>query len=243
MSTSTTTRSPLTLKQRQVITKWTVQSLLAVIAYTIMILASAGRMNWLWGWVLLAVISSFLAAQPLLLIRSDPDLLVQRQKGLRENGVKSWDRVVAGLGAGVMPLSSWVIAGLDERFGWTGTIPLTVHLVGLLVMVLGFALFLWAMVSNAFFAEGVRVQEERGHTVATTGPYRWVRHPGYVGATLSQMAMPLLLGSWWALLPSVASTILYVIRTALEDRTLQAELPGYAEYAKKTRHRLLPGIW
>jgi protein-S-isoprenylcysteine O-methyltransferase Ste14 len=142
-----------------------------------------------------------------------------------------------------MPLASWVVAALDLRWGWTGSVALSLHLAGLVVNMLGLGLFLWAMVSNAFFAEGVRIQEERGHSVATGGPYRCVRHPGYVGAILAQLATPFLLGSWWALLPSAASAALYVLRTALEDKTLHAELPGYAEYSSSTRYRLLPGVW
>jgi len=113
----------------------------------------------------------------------------------------------------------------------------------LLVTVLGYALFLWAMASNAFFAEGVRIQEERGHTVATGGPYRFVRHPGYVGSILATVATPCLLGSPWALIPAIVSGALYVVRTNLEDKTLRQELPGYEQYARQTRHRLLPGVW
>jgi protein-S-isoprenylcysteine O-methyltransferase Ste14 len=99
------------------------------------------------------------------------------------------------------------------------------------------------MACNAFFAEGVRIQTERGHTVTSGGPYRYVRHPGYVGSILSQVATPFLLGSPWALIPSLASGALFVLRTYLEDKTLQAELPGYHEYAQKTRYRLLSGVW
>ncbi len=98
------------------------------------------------------------------------------------------------------------------------------------------------MASNAFFAEGVRIQTERGHTVATGGPYCFVRHPGYSGAILSFVATPFLLGSWWALLPALAGSAPYVLRTALEDRTLRAELPGYEAYTQQTRYRLLPRV-
>ena len=97
--------------------------------------------------------------------------------------------------------------------------------------------------ANAFFAEGVRIQEERGHTVATRGPYCWVRHPGYVGAIMGMAASPFLLGSWWAMIPAALAMAGYILRTALEDRTLLAELPGYREYAQRTRYRLLPGVW
>jgi protein-S-isoprenylcysteine O-methyltransferase Ste14 len=121
--------------------------------------------------------------------------------------------------------------------------PLALHLAGLMVSIVGYAVFLWAMAANAFFAEGVRIQEERGHTVATDGPYRLVRHPGYVGAILGIAGAPFLLGSWWALAPAALALGGYIIRTALEDRTLQEELPGYREYAQHTRWRLLPGVW
>ena len=110
-------------------------------------------------------------------------------------------------------------------------------------MALGLGLFLWAMASNAFFSEGVRIQEERSHTVATGGPYQYVRHPGYSGAILAQLSTPLLLGSPWALIPSLASAALYITRTTLEDKTLVAELPGYNDYTQQTRYRLFPGVW
>ena len=110
-------------------------------------------------------------------------------------------------------------------------------------MVLGFSLFLWAMASNAYFSEGVRIQEERGHEVVTDGPYRYVRHPGYSGAILSQLSTPLLLGSSWAIIPSLLSGGFYMLRTYLEDKTLVLELPGYHDYVEKTRYRLLPWVW
>jgi protein-S-isoprenylcysteine O-methyltransferase Ste14 len=142
-----------------------------------------------------------------------------------------------------MMMATWVIAGLDVRWGWTASWPLAAHLAGLLFNVLGYSLFMWAMTANAFFSEGVRIQTERGHTVATGGPYRFVRHPGYLGAITANLATPVLLGSWWALLPAVALAALYILRTALEDRTLQAELPGYKEFTQQTRFRLFPGVW
>ena len=99
------------------------------------------------------------------------------------------------------------------------------------------------MAANAFFSMVVRIQEDRGHAVATGGPYRYVRHPGYVGMMLSLLGTPLLLGSLWALVPAGLATCLYVVRTALEDRTLQEELEGYKDYAGQVRRRLLPGVW
>ena len=108
---------------------------------------------------------------------------------------------------------------------------------------LGYALFMWAMVSNAYFSEVVRIQEDRGHQVATDGPYRFVRHPGYAGAILSFLGSPLLLGSWWAFIPTALGVGGYILRTALEDKTLQLELGGYREYTERVRYRLIPGVW
>ncbi|UCD38983.1 MAG: isoprenylcysteine carboxylmethyltransferase family protein, partial [Fidelibacterota bacterium] len=129
------------------------------------------------------------------------------------------------------------------RYGWSTGIGLTHQVIAAMVAALAYALVVWAMAVNAFFSQIVRVQEERGHQVATGGPYRFVRHPGYVGSVLFELAVPIMLGSWWALAIGGLHAVLFVIRTALEDRTLQADLDGYPEYAQKTRYRLLPGVW
>jgi protein-S-isoprenylcysteine O-methyltransferase Ste14 len=231
-----------TLQVRRGIVKWIIQAVLGLVGYGLILFLAAGRIDWGWGWAQLIVLAAFLAAHPILLIPINPELLAEREKGFRDKGVKSWDKWIAGLAAGALfPL--WLVAGLDVRFHWTGGMPITLHLGGLLANIMGYALFLWAMVSNAYFAEGVRIQEERGHRVATGGPYRYVRHPGYAGAILSGIATPFLLGSLWALIPAALSGALYVVRTGLEDKTLINELPGYPEYAQHTRYRLLPGVW
>ena len=104
-------------------------------------------------------------------------------------------------------------------------------------------LLTWSMASNAFFSTVVRIQDDRGHAVASGGPYRFVRHPGYVAAILFYLVTPLMLGSVWTFIPSVLMVLLFVVRTALEDRTLREELDGYWEYAQRVRYRLLPGVW
>jgi protein-S-isoprenylcysteine O-methyltransferase Ste14 len=233
----------ITPEARQAIIKWCLQSLAGLIGYAVIIFISAGTINWIWGWVLIGLLAAFLLAHPIILVPRNPDLLVERGKGIRTEGVKTWDRWIAPIAAGVMPVLSWILAGLDVRFGWTGAIAVTWHILGMLGMAAGFGLFLWALACNAYFTEGVRIQEERGHTVASGGPYRFVRHPGYSGAILSQLSTPLLLGSIWALIPSIGSAIFYVLRTSLEDETLLSELPGYREFTQETRFRLLPGIW
>jgi hypothetical protein len=187
---------------RQRAISWAGMSLLGLVGYGVIVFFSAGRLDWFWGWVFVAGISAVLIAQPLILIHTDPELFIERSKGLRGEDVKQWDKLIAPLAAGVFPMIAWVVAGLTLRFGWSGMMSLGLHIAGLLGFALGMGLFLWAMASNAFFAESVRIQTERGHSVSSNGPYRVVRHPGYVGAIIGQLATPFLLGSWWALIPS-----------------------------------------
>ena len=145
---------------------------------------------------------------------------------------------------GLVTLVRYILAGLDQRYGWTGGLPVGVQFGALALCVLGNdVLFVWATAANPFFSRIMRIQSERGHTVVTGGPYRHVRHPAYAGTMLYELAVPFLLASWPALIVSVLSAALLILRTALEDRTLQAELPGYVEYARHTRYRLFPGLW
>ena len=155
---------------------------------------------------------------------------------------KSWDKVLApamALGS-VVPLA---VAGVDRLFGWTPPFGHTIKLISLIVIVLGYVLGTWALVENKFFSGVVRIQEDRGHHVVTTGPYHFIRHPGYSGSLLVYLAVPVFLDSLWAFIPTVLLVCIVFLRTSLEDRTLQDELPGYKEFTQKTRYRLLPGIW
>ena len=242
MSGKTSAHHEITPKVRRAIIKWIVRATCGIVVYGLILFLSAGRLNWVWGWVLFGVLTAVMAAHPLILVPINPELLVEREKGFWDEGVKTWDKWVTTLAGGLMPLP-WIVAGLGIRFQWAAPMPLVYHLGGLLATVLGYGLFLWAMACNAFFSQGVRIQEERGHVVATGGPYRVVRHPGYVGTILAQLGAPLLLGSPWALIPSGVSAALFVVRTCLEDKTLMEELPGYETYAQQTRSRLLPGVW
>jgi protein-S-isoprenylcysteine O-methyltransferase Ste14 len=220
---------------------WAVKALVARLSVAAILFVSAGRLDWVMGWVFAGLYAAFDIATALVLIPRSPELLIERVR--IHQGTKGWDRVLLRVAAGYLPMASWVVSGLDVRFGWSPRIPAGLQIAGLAVTALGFAVVVWAMGSNAFFSVTVRIQEERGHTVATGGPYRYVRHPGYVGAILFQVATPILLGSLWALIPAGLSAPAYVVRTALEDETLREELPGYAGYAQQTRYRLLPGVW
>lgn len=232
----------LTPQMRRGITRWILQAVVGTAGYGAILFLSAGTWRWGWGWLFMIVLTLFLVAHPLILIPTRPDLLVERQKGTLASGVKNWDKWLTSLAGGGMILI-WIVAGLDLRFGWTPSFPLIAHLLGLAGVTLGYTLFLWAMFANPFFSEGVRIQTERDHIPATSGPYRFVRHPGYSGVILSHLAMPLLLGSPWGLLPAAGVVVLFLIRTHLEDQMLLAELAGYDQYARQTPYRLIPGIW
>ena len=175
-----------------------------------------------------------------MILRVNPDLLAERL-GPRK-GAKQWDAAIMSI-LGLTQLVRYIVAGLDQRYGWTGGFPLAAQLFALVLCTLGYAVVVWATACNAFFSQIVRIQSERGHTVATGGPYHYVRHPAYVGAIVYELAVAVLLASWWALVIGVLSVVLLLIRTALEDRTLQAELAGYADYAGQVRYRLVPGVW
>lgn len=198
---------------------------------------SSGDMAWPMAWVFVAfcLISVFVNALVL-----DPALMAERAKA--GEGAKEWDKPIAASIA-LAPLVNCLVAGLDRRVSGGPYFPLALQLAGLVLMLAGYLLVLWAMTSNKFFSSVVRIQKERGHSVATAGPYRFVRHPGYAGILLSHLAMPVLLGSSWAFIPCGVLILVLIVRTVLEDRTLRAELAGYEEYAQRVRYRLLPGLW
>jgi protein-S-isoprenylcysteine O-methyltransferase Ste14 len=164
------------------------------------------------------------------------------ERTARRKGSKSWDVAILGI-IGLATVAKHILAGLDVRLGWTAPFPVVPQMAALVIAALGYGLVTWSMAANAFFSQVVRIQADRDHTVATGGPYRYVRHPAYVGTFAFELATPILLGSLWALIPGVISALLILVRTALEDKTLQEELLGYREYARHTRYRLLPGIW
>lgn len=201
---------------------------------------SAGRLDWWQAWAVLAVMAAWIIATALVIVRTNPDLLIERL-GPRK-GAKRWDTAIMSL-LGLLQLGRYILAGFDHRYGWTGAFPFAAQLVALVVSTMGYTMVVWATVSNAYFSQIVRIQRERSQTVVSHGPYRSMRHPAYAGAILYELAVPVLLGSWWAMIPSALNAILLILRTALEDRALQAELPGYQEYASRVQSRLIPGLW
>jgi protein-S-isoprenylcysteine O-methyltransferase Ste14 len=161
---------------------------------------------------------------------------------MKREETKGWDKKITTV-ITVFTLAGLILAGLDYRFGLSPKLSLWLHIFGLFLVACGQMLFTWAMVSNKFFATTVRIQADRGHTVATGGPYRYMRHPGYVGMIVNMLGTPLALGSLWAFIPEGLAILGYIVRTALEDGTLRKELNGYANYAARVRYRLFPGIW
>ncbi len=201
---------------------------------------AAGRLNWTWAWVYLGIsLVSVLINAPIML-RTSPETIAERGE-IRMT--KTWDKVVSSFYAVAMYFALPLVAGLDVRFGWTQDPGVGWHVAGAIVLAVGLELTSWAMIANAYFSTAVRIQSDRGQTVCSSGPYRLVRHPGYLGVILQCMSAPILLGSLWALIPGVAAIVLIIIRTSFEDRMLQAELPGYQDYVQKVRYRLVPGIW
>jgi len=213
-----------------------------VVLQALALFVSSGRLDWIEAWVYLIVYLLFILSVGIALRRRGGGTELMEERAQAGEGVKEWDRFLAPL-TGFGGILILIIAGIDDRLAWTGRIEPMLQSIGLLMVIGGDYLFGWAMVTNRFFATVVRIQTERGHTVCDQGPYRHVRHPGYLGLILGGVGMPLLFSSLWAFLPFGILLWAAVLRTYYEDRALQAELPGYAEYAQRVRFRLLPGIW
>lgn len=228
---------------RSLIVTAIVRSIVFVLLQPGLLFVSAGTLNWFWGWLYVGLTISATLGGRLVLLRKDPDLIAERFSSPKAEDTKRWDKVIVPLVAIYLPLVTLVVAGLDFRFGWSPAFSLPAYLIAVAVLVWGYSFGTWAMLANRFFSSSVRIQTDRGYTVVSDGPYRAVRHPAYVSAIVWTLATPPVLGSLWALIPAVTIAVLFVVRTALEDRTLQAELPGYADYAARTRYRLLPGLW
>jgi protein-S-isoprenylcysteine O-methyltransferase Ste14 len=220
--------------------RYVTRELLGISTMAVALCWSAGRMDWWEAWAAIAVTTSWTVATAVLLLGFRPDLLAERL-GPRK-GSKLWDTMIMSM-LGVAQLVRYIIAGLDKRLNWTGTFPIAYQITGLILCILGYATFIWAMASNPYFSQIVRIQVERGHTIASSGPYRYIRHPSYAGAILCEIAVAVLLSSWWALIIGIFNVGLLTLRTSLEDRALRSELAGYNEYSRRVRYRLIPGLW
>ena len=202
---------------------------------------AAGGAGWVRGWIFLGVQIVGNSIISILIVKKDPELA--RRRATFGEGTKRWDFVMLGV-FGVTFLGVLLVAAFDTGNGWSTMEGHGWWVAGLVLFCIYVAILTWSMLVNTFFEKTVRIQTDRNHKVIDTGPYRFVRHPGYLGVIVGFIgSAPLLLGSWWAFVPAVASTVGLIVRTVLEDRTLREELAGYEEYAQRVRYRLVPGIW
>jgi protein-S-isoprenylcysteine O-methyltransferase Ste14 len=196
------------------------------VVFAALLFVPAGRLDWMLGWAYVGILLVNVTINWACLRRWNPELIERRMRF--GEWTKTWDKVWAVLYAPVA-FAVYVVAGLEARDG-VSSLPGLTWLLGAVIFVLGSAMLTWSMVVNPFFEKTVRIQTDRGHRVIDTGPYAYVRHPGYLG-----------FAGW--MLSAVLAVVGIVIRTALEDRTLHAELPGYPEYAARVRFRLIPHVW
>lgn len=214
-----------------------IQTILTLLFQGVLLFISAWTIRWIWAWVFIATGAIILVINFAVLPRE-----LIKERGRKKENVKKWDKILTTIN--IVPLLGiYILSGLDHRFNWYIDFPIIINILGIIFSFLGSMLFTWSMVSNKYFSTMVRIQDERGHRVATEGPYKFVRHPGYVGFILMILATPIALGSIYALSMSFIVSIIFIIRTALEDKTLNIELDGYKGYSKKVKYRLIPFIW
>ena len=227
-------------KTNQLTPKVWIRALATPIFLFILIFPFAGRLDYWQGWLYI-VINTLLVLLTVYFLRDKPEFIAERLKP--GEGMKTWDKWYYALSTPFYFIFL-IDSSLDSgRFGWSGPLPVGIYIVGTIVYIAGQAIMLWAKLANNYFSSVVRIQSERGQKVCREGPYQYVRHPGYVGGLLFGIIGPLMLGSLWGLIPCAIAAIMLVVRTGLEDQTLQQELPGYADYARQVRYRLLPGVW
>ena len=204
---------------------------------------SSRDLGWVeaWGYSAFAFVYSVFGRA--VLFAKNPDLAAERAAGFSRADIEPWDRKIVPWIGLILPTLMMVAAGLDHRLGGAPHFAVWVRAAAAAPTVAGALFGLWAAFTNPFFSSVARLQTERGQRVVSAGPYRWVRHPGYAGTIVFNLFTPLVLGSWWALVPAAPLILLTVIRTRLEDRMLQAKLEGYRDYATRTRYRLIPGLW
>jgi len=230
------------LELRGAVIKQLVVSAVMLAVMAAIFYASAGRTDIPRSWLLFGATLVHFTGSTLVVARLNPELISQRLT-VRRVGSKSWDEVLMRVCNLTMLLLLPAVAGLDVgRYGWSA-LGAQYAALGLALMAVSSVLISWSMAVNPYFEPTVRIQGDRGHRVVSTGPYGLVRHPGYLSGILWAVSVPLVVGSFYAFVPVLLYSVLMVLRTQLEDRTLQGELEGYAEYARRVRYRLLPGFW
>lgn len=226
--------------EKKMYIKAIVRGIFALLMIIVVILILAGRIDYWQGWIF-GIFSVATVLIQSILFAGKTDLAKERLKP--GPGTKWWDKIFWALYVPTY-FAIIVVASLDAgRFQWSVQFPLLVYVISYIFHVFSHFMNLWSMWTNRFFSSTVRIQMDRGQEVVQDGPYRFVRHPGYVGGILMGTTTSLVLGSVWGLIPAAFMVVQLVVRTYLEDTTLQKELPGYTDYAKKVRHRLIPGVW
>ena len=238
--------SSKTVSDEQVQTNPTRQWIGSIVVYLsipLVLLVCAGDFDWWQAWLYSLLILAAGIGGRIWAEQRHPGLLAERQSIENFKSAKAWDKVLAPLMALSLGFPMVIVAGLDHRYGWSTVFPLWLIVIGFILITLGYAFAAWAFAENRFFFSVVYIQIDQGHVVCDSGPYRIVRHPGYAGNILPLLGIVLALSSVWTLIPAAVALIIAVIRTVLEDHTLQQELPGYREYASRVRYRLIPGIY
>jgi len=207
------------------------------------LLICGGDLGWWQAWLYALLIVSAGLGSRIWAEHRHPGLMAERQNADSIQSAKAWDKVLAPLMAVSIGFPLVIVAGLDHRHGWSPEFPTWIIALGFVLILFGYAFASWALAENRFFSSVVRIHSDRGHVVCDSGPYRIVRHPGYAGNIPPLLGLALSLGSIWTLIPAAVALIVTVIRTALEDRTLQAELPGYRDYVRRVPYRLIPGVY
>jgi len=214
----------------------TLQSFMGMILFFI----SAGTLRVTRGWIFFIVVLILNISGHVYLLFKNPELMNER--AVKRDNTKSWDKILLSIYMLLAFFMSYIVAGLDIRFQWSH-ISFTYFYPALLVIIIASIFGIWAMAENKHFEATSRIQDDRNQTVCSTGPYAIVRHPGYLGVVLTQVSLPFIFGSWYVGIISFSIIIIMTIRTYLEDTMLQDELPGYKEYTKLTRYRLIPFVW
>lgn len=223
-------------------TRVVIQLLIVVVLLPLLPLIISGRWNWSEAWIYAIVYIAGFAISRLLAARRNPDLLAERARMMQHEDAKSWDKVLAPLLA-LGAVFTFVVVGLDARFSGSSAFSPPIKIGAFMFILAGWMLGSYALIENRYFSGAVRIQHDRDHHVISSGPYRWMRHPGYAGALLTYLATPFFLDSLWSILPTALLVTILVVRTHLEDKTLQDELEGYADYARRVHYRLFPGVW
>ena len=220
-----------------------IKLILTYLLMPLVLLIIGWDLAWWQGWLYSVLFIVIGIGSRVLAEKRHPGLMAERGKFGKDQNVKRWDKVLAPLMAISLSFPLFIVAGLDHRFGWSPEFPIWLNILGFILIALGYAFASWAIIENRFFSSVTRIQKERGHVVCDSGPYRIVRHPGYAGNILALPGIVLALGSIWTIIPVIVALIIAVIRTALEDNTLQEELSGYQDYVGRVRYKLIPGVF